>query len=312
MFKSLHKTSNKFDFFKLAALLAAIVFSVSGCGGPSDKGRLTGEDTLHDALGREVRLTGTPARVMALAPSMTEMLFFVCDTGQIAAVTQNCDYPAAAKLKPVVNNYPMDFETLLRVRPDLVFAVEGITPLADAQRIEQLGIPVYYQQYSTVEDIFTGIETVGRITGNGDRATQLVDSLRRVKKKIGAETSMLNKPSVLAITWQDPIYVYGKNTVFTDKLSVAGGKNAVETVFEAQYPALTREYVLKINPDIIIGGGFGKMDSTFFRQYPELRRVNAYRNRRIYDLTDDLMARPGPRVVESILELKEAIHGKKL
>jgi iron complex transport system substrate-binding protein len=70
--------------------------------------------------------------------------------------------------------------------------------------------------------------------------------------------------------------------------------------------------VLKINPDIIIGGGFGKMDSTFFRQYPELRRINAYRNRRIYDLTDDLMARPGPRVMESILELKEAIHGKKL
>ncbi len=311
MCKSLHKTSNKFDFFKQLFPGVILLLSFTGCGGYSDKRGLAEGDTLLDALGREVRLVRKPGRVMALAPSMTEMLFFVCDTGQIAAVTQNCDYPAAARRKPIVNNYPMDFEALLRVRPDLVFAVEGITPLADARRMEELGIPVYYQQYHTVEDIFTGIETVGRLTGNAARAVHLTDSLRRVKKEIQTQTAGLQKPSVLAITWQDPIYVYGRNTVFTDKLAIAGGRNAVDTVFEAQYPALTREYVLKINPDIIIGGGFGKMDSTFFRQYPELRRINAYRNRRIYDLTDDLMARPGPRVVESILELKEVIHGKK-
>jgi iron complex transport system substrate-binding protein len=161
-----------------------------------------------------------------------------------------------------------------------------------------------------VEDVLNGIETVGRITGDAGRAKRLADSLRTIKNTIRDEMVALPKPSVLGIIWQDPIYAYGRNTVFTDKLVTAGAVNAIDTVFEAESPALTREYVLKINPDIIIGGGFEKMDTTFFRQYPELRKINAYRNRRIYRLTDDLMSRPGPRVIESILELKNVIHPK--
>ncbi|CAA9301744.1 MAG: Vitamin B12 ABC transporter, substrate-binding protein BtuF [uncultured Cytophagales bacterium] len=291
------------------ALFLGILLAAAGCGGNPASHEAVRADTLRDALGRQVRLAGTPRRVMALAPSLTEMLFLVCDSGQIAAVTQNCDYPAAAKRKPVVNSYPVDFEGLLRVKPDLVFAVEGITPLADARRIEDLGIPVYYQQYRTVEDVLRGIETVGTLTGHAEKAGRLADSLRTRRDAIRRETANLPKPKVLAIIWpQDPIYVFGRNTVFSDKLAAAGGVNAVDTVFEAESPALTREYILKINPDVIISDGFAKMDTTFFRQYPELRRVNAYRNRRVYRLSDDLMSRPGPRVVESILEIRNAIH----
>ncbi len=285
------------------------MLGVAGCGGNSGQQATLGVDTLHDALGRAVVLDGPPRRVMALAPSLTEMLFLVCDTGQVVAVTQNCDHPAAARRKPVVNSYPVDFEGLLRVKPDLVFAVEGITPLADARRIEDLGVPVYFQQYHTVEDVLQGIEAVGAITGHGDRARRVADSLRTLRDAVRRETADLPKPKVLGVIWPgDPIYVFGKNTVFSDKLAIAGGVNAVDSAFKAESPALSREYILKINPDVIIGGSFEKMDTTFFRQYPELRRVSAYRNRRIYALTDDLTSRPGPRVVESILEIKNAIH----
>lgn len=287
----------------------ALLLVATGCGGNSGQREALRADTLRDALDRPVVLDGPPRRVMALAPSLTEVLFLVCDTSQVVAVTQNCDHPAAARRKPVVNSYPVDFEGLLRIKPDLVFAVEGITPLADARRIEDLGIPVYFQQYRTVEDVLKGIEAVGAITGHGERGRRMADSLRTLRDAIRRETAALSKPKVLGVIWPgDPIYVFGKNTVFSDKLIIAGGVNAVDSAFQAESPALSREYILKINPDVIIGGGFEKMDTTFFRQYPELRRVGAYRNRRIYALTDDLTSRPGPRVVESILEMKNAIH----
>ncbi len=305
----LHNPGNKFDFFAIIIPCLAVLLAVAACGSGSNSREALRADTLRDALGRAVLLDGPPRRIMALAPSLTAMLFLVCDTNRIAAVTQNCDSPPATKRKPVVNSYPVDFEGLLRIKPDLVFAVEGITPLADARRIEDLGIPVYYQQYRTVEDVLKGIEAIGTITGYAQRAQRLADSLRTLQEAIRKETATLPKPKVLGIIWpEDPIYVFGRNTVFSDKLAVAGGVNAVEAIFEAESPALTREYILKINPDVIIGGGFEKMDTTFFRQYPELRRVNAYRNRRIYRLTDDLMSRPGPRVVESILEIKHVLH----
>ncbi len=77
-------------------------------------------------------------------------------------------------------------------------------------------------------------------------------------------------------------------------------------------PALTREYILKLNPDVLIGGSFGKLDSTFFKNYPELKRIRAYQTRRVYGITGNLMERPGPRVVESVRELQKLVAGKQL
>ncbi|MBC7922060.1 MAG: ABC transporter substrate-binding protein [Ferruginibacter sp.] len=263
---------------------------------------------LTDDLGRTVTLPEPPRRVMALAPSLTEMLFFVCDPGQVVAVTQNDNFPAAVNHKPVVNTYPMDFEGLLMQKPDLVFTTDGMTSLADAERIGKMGIPVYYQTYQTVEDVLTGILDIGRITGHADRATARVDSLRARLRAIEQRTKGLSRPRVLSITWTDPIYVYGKNTLLTDKLRLAGAANAVDSVFKVPYPALSREYILRLNPDVVLGGPLGRMDSTFFRLYPELKRTSAYRHRRVYRVTDDLNARPSPRVVEAVEELRSLIH----
>jgi iron complex transport system substrate-binding protein len=236
------------------------------------------------------------------------MLFAVCDTSQIVAVTQNCNFPEAVESKPVVNNYPMDYETLLKVKPDIIFTVEGITPLADAERMAQMKIAVYYQKYATVEDIFEGLTDIGKIMGREKQAAKLIDSLRHIKEQISRQTATLAKPKVLAITWHDPIYAYGKNTIFTDKLRIAGAVNAVDTVFDAPFPALSREYILKIDPEVILGGSFERMDSTFFRLYPELRKTSAYQSKKIYDVTDDLQSRPSPRVMQSVVEIEQLIH----
>ncbi|WBO82962.1 ABC transporter substrate-binding protein [Hymenobacter yonginensis] len=266
---------------------------------------------LRDDLGRPLQVAAHPRRIMALAASSTEMLYAVADTATIVARTQVCDYPAAALRKPVVSSYPLDMEKLVALHPDVVFTVEGITSQEDAARLASFGIPVYYQRFTTVEDVFRGLQDIGRILGRQPQARRLTDSLRRELRAVAAATQPRQKPPrVLAITWQDPIYAYGQNTLFTDKIRLAGGQNAVVEQFAQPYPALTREYILKLNPDVLIGGSFGKLDSTFFRNYPELKRIRAYQQRRVYGITGSLMERPGPRVVESVRELQRLLKGK--
>lgn len=291
-------------------LLLFFILLLAACSSEKDSAEQKQPENivLTDDLNRKVVLSGKPRSVVSLAPSMTEMLFFVCDTSQIVGVTQNCNYPAAVKTKPIVNNYPMDFEALLKVKPDLVFTKDGITPMADTERMKQMGIPVYYQSYSTVEDILDGLEDIAKIMGREEVSRSKIDSLRALKNTIVQQTQSLPKPSVLAITWKDPIYAYGKNTILSDKLQLAGAVNAIDTIFDNPYPALSREYILKINPDIILGGTFNEMDSSFFNLYPELKKTNAYRNKRIYKVTDDLNSRPSPRVIEAVIELKNYIH----
>jgi iron complex transport system substrate-binding protein len=290
--------------------LLSFMLLLAACSAKKDSAEQKQPETivLTDDLKREVILSRQPERVVSLAPSITEMLFFICDTSQIVAVTQNCNYPAAVKTKPIVNNYPMDFEALLKVKPDLVFTKEGITPMADAERMKQMGIPVYYQAYETVEDIMDGLMDIAKIMGREEISRSKIDSLRNIKNNILQQTQFLSKPTVLAITWQDPIYAYGKNTILTDKLRLAGAVNAIDTVFDNPYPALSREYILKINPDIMLGGTFNEMDSSFFKLYPELKKTKAYQNKRIYKVTDDLNSRPSPRVIEAVIELKKYIH----
>lgn len=262
---------------------------------------------VRDDLGRVLTLPTHPRRIMALAPAMTEMLYAVADTATIVARTQVCDFPAAVRRKPVINSYPLDLERLVGLKPDIVFTTEGLTAPADAQRLQELGIAVYYQRYERTEDIFRGLTDLGRLLDRAAVAGRVVDSLRQQLRTIEALPKPTRPSRVLAITWTDPIYVYGQNTLFTDKIRLAGGRNAVVEQFAQPYPALTREYILKLNPDILLGGSFGKMDSTFFRLYPELKRTNAYRTRRVYEATDDLMSRPSPRVVEAVQELRRLI-----
>lgn len=277
-----------------------------GCQSEAEK---TGTVPVRDGLGRTLSLPAHPRRVLALAPSMTEILFAVADTATIVARVPQDNYPAAVYRKPVVNNYPLDLERLVLLKPDVVFTIEGITSVDDAKRLQDLGIPVYFQRYRTVEDVFKGIDEVGRLLGREVQSKRLTDSLRQQFAPLSHSVTRppSQSPNVLAITWLDPIYSYGQNTLFTDEIRLAGGQNAVLETFPQPYPALTREYILKLNPDVLLGGSFGKLDSTFFKNYPELKRINAYKNRRVFAITGNLMERPGPRVLESVRELQGLI-----
>ncbi|MHC2993361.1 iron ABC transporter substrate-binding protein [Pontibacter sp. HJ8] len=290
--------------------LPGVLFLLIALACSPDTKQQTGEElVLQDGLGREVRLPHQPKRVLAFASSMTEMLFAVCDTANIVGRTPQCDYPTGVYSKPIVNNYPVDLEQVLALKPDLVFTVEGITPLEIAARLEELGIPVYYQKYRSVEDIFQGIEDLGRIMNREQQANHLADSLRKQVQAIEHRYSQqAHKQRVLTITWSDPIYVYGQNTILTDQLRILGAQNAVQEVFDQPYPALSREYVLKLNPDVLLGGSPERLEKEFFSLYPELRKIAAYQNKRIYAPTGNLIERPGPRVVESIVELEGFLY----
>lgn len=295
--------------YTLLGIAASILLLLNACGNNNTK--QAGEEfvILEDDLGRKLELKSQPKRVFALASSMTEMLYAVLDTATIIARTPQDDYPAAVFSKPVVSNYPVDYEQILLLKPDLIFTIEGITPLDVAERLAELGVPVYYQKYETVDDIFTGLEDIGRIMGQEQQAKQLTDSLRQEVASITQKYKSVAQPQqVLAITWKDPIYVYGQNTIFTDKLRILGAENAVKEVFEQPYPALTREYILKLNPDVLLGGTKEKLENEFFSLYPELRKIKAYQNNRIYNPTDNLQSRPGPRVVESLRELEGFLY----
>ena len=285
----------------LIGIISIIFFSFS-CSSPSNNQSQSVSSIVIDDLGREIELNEVPKRVISLAPSITEIIYFIGADDKLVARTQACDYPAEVEKLSIVSTYPLDIESIVKLKPDLVFSVDGIVNTDQIKKLEELGVKVFFQKYATIDEINKSINTIGKIMGVEEKALDLVDSLNFELEKVTIQNK--NLLEVLNVTWSKPIFIYGKDTPFTSKVEAAGGENAMKEILNSPYPEITREYILKMNPDVIIGNDFEKMDSTFFGYYPELKSISAYKKKQIFEVDDNLMSRPSPRYIESIIELK--------
>jgi iron complex transport system substrate-binding protein len=260
-----------------------------------------------DDLGRKVKFKRESHRFLPLAPSVTEMLYLVCDTSEIIGRTPNCNFPAAVFSKPVVNNYPPDLEKILYLKPDLVITKDGMLSLAQAEAIEKMGIPVFFQKYDKVEDIFSGLEELSIITGHEKTGKLLVDSLRTLMQEMEDPSKTKKAKKVLMMISKESYFVFGKDTYASDIIRMAGAVNAVDSIYNNPYPVLSAEYILKVNPDVIIGGTPVGLEKDFFELHPELKRTNAYKTKQYFTVNDDYLSRPGPRVVEAVKVIRDLV-----
>ena len=264
--------------------------------------------TLVDDLGREVKIKKESHRFLPLASSVTEILYLICDTAEIVGRTQTCNYPPEVLLKPVVNNYPPDLEKILFLKPDLVITKDGMLSLPQAAAIEKMGIPVYYQKYDKVNDIVNGLEKLAEITNHKEKGKKIADSLRTEIQKYSGIPDSSQKKKVLLLISKESYFVFGKDTYASDILRLSGGINAIDSIYENPYPVVSAEYILKVNPDIIMGGESVGLNKDFFELHKEMKQTKAYANHQYYTINDDYLSRPGPRVVEAIKLIQQIIE----
>ncbi len=259
-----------------------------------------------DDQGSTVQVSSQRNRFIGLAPSVTEMLATICPDSQIIGRTQNCDYPSSILSKKIVNNYPIDFEALLQLNPDVIFALDGINSAPDILRLRELGLTVYVLKTTSIDSVIFAMNKIGAVSGNVEKSKEEVMKLQLAIDgfKNSNPTTKEDSRSFLALASVSPIYVFGQNTLFSEKLRLIGHQNAVKEVLSSPYPELNSEYILTLNPDVLLGGSFEMMDSTFFTIYPMLKNINAYKTKQVYKVSDDLMSRPNPRIPESLAELQ--------
>ena len=270
---------------------------------PKNSKALSYKDCLH----RRIDLEKQPIKVLGLAPSATEMLAVLCDSENIAGRTPYCNFPAYLSSKPVVNNYPLNLEALLKLKPDFVLTSEGMLPLQEADKLASLGMPVYFQCFKTVNDIPQGLRILGTILGKQAKANEAagkleaqIDSLRNLK--------VTHKPSVLLLIGVDPMYVYGVDSYGSDLLALASAKNVITDTLESPFPVITREYLLKLNPDYILSADSLALHQNLLKLYPELKQLKAFQKKQLGILTDDLVSRPGPRLIQAACEIRRLLN----
>lgn len=278
----------------------AVVVLLSSCA--SRNSSPAGTRTIIDELGRTVHILSRAERVVSLAPSVTEILFALGAGDRVIGVTSYCDFPPEARLKESVGDtLKPSVERIVALRADLVIVSTASQVESSVQKLEELGISVYVSNPRSVEGVLESIDRIGELIDVRDVARELTRRLRRRISSIESQAAGPAPPSVFVILGTEPLITAGGASFINDLVSRAGGRSISSDV-KGDYPQYSLETAVAKQPEIIFLQAGGNV-------LPErLRQTPAARGGRVYRLDDDLLLRPGPRVVDGLEQMAAKIH----
>jgi iron complex transport system substrate-binding protein len=265
-----------------------------------------------DSEGRKVSLERPAERIVSLAPHVTEQLFAAGAGAKLVAVSEYSDYPEEAKRLPrVASSAGVDLERVLALNPDLVVAWRLAATAAALERLEALGLPVFYDEPRRLAQIPDSIEALGELAGTTDTARPLAAKLRRELERLRAEYDRRRPVSVFYQISERPLMTLGGRQFVSDAIELCGGRNVfADSALMA--PQVNVEAVLAADPEAIIAAQPDPEDrgwQGFWRRFPGARAVRAGN---LYAVPTTEMHRHGPRAVAATALLCERIDAARV
>ena len=269
--------------------------------------------TLVDGLGRDVVMDAPAQRIVSLAPSNTEILFALGAGSQVVGRDSFSDYPAEAlSVTDIGATYEaLNTELIVSLKPDLILLAE-VNAAEQVKTLEDLGLTVYYlKNPTTLEEMYANLEIVAQLTGRQPEAAELIESLKArvaaVDEKIMPLSSRLSIFYEIDATDPAKPYTAGKGTFITLLIDRAGGYNIAADL--DGYPQLSLEQVVAADPMFIILGdsAYGVTPESIATR-PGWENLSAVKNNQIFPFDDNLVSRPGPRLVDGLEALAKLLR----
>jgi iron complex transport system substrate-binding protein len=275
----------------------ALVLAVAACRAGEGEARPdpTGSRTFLDADGREVRLAVPVRRVVSLVPSATLTLDAIGARDVLVARTDFDTASWAASLPSVGGGLEPSIETIVALRPDLVIRFGGPQDARTPARLDELGIPHMSIRPDDIEDVFSTIRLLGRVTGRDGAADSLVTRLRRELDAVRQRAEGLPPVRTAYVLGGDPPWVAGPGTYVDEIIRLAGGVNVFSDL-GSLYAAVSPEEMVARDIDVVLL----QKGSTFDRRLVDGAHIVE---------VGGALELPGPAVVEAAREVAHALRG---
>lgn len=283
-------------------------------------------------------------RIASLLPSATEIVYALGLDDDLVGVTFECDYPDAARTKPVVSDtslpaglspgeidrvvneraeahaslYTLDADALRRLDPELVLTQDlcavcaiDVSEVSDA--LTHLGCrgEVLTLDPKRLDDVLHSIEQVGAATGTTARARQVVGGLDERLAAVAGAVGDARRPRTFVLEWTDPPYNAGH--WIPDMVVAAGGEPVLAGPGEYSTPR-TWSQIADARPEVVVVApcGYGLAATTeLIRDGAELRRQlgRSTAAEQIWAVdASSYFVRPGPRLVDGVEILAGILH----
>jgi len=268
-----------------------------------------------DNTGNKITIEEEPTEIISVMPSNTEILFELGLGDKVIAVTENDAYPEEVLDLDTVGDFEINVEKIISLDPDLVLAHESsVASSFDAyEQIQDAGINVYFVLDATsIEETYDSITEIGQITGANQAAEEVIADMKAGFAEIEAIVNNIEedekKTVLFEISPEPEIFTGGKGTFFNELIEVIGAENVAGDL--DGWPQIDPESIIDLNPDVIL---------TVYGEYVEdateqvlnrdgFSEVTAVKEKAVYDVDEDMVSRPGPRLVDGAREMGQAVY----
>jgi iron complex transport system substrate-binding protein len=250
-----------------------------------------------DDRGVALRLPAPAMRIVALAPSITELVYAAGAGDKLAAVPRFSDYPPQAAALPQIGDASsIDAERVLSLRPDLVIGWKSGNRAADIARLERLGFKLFVIEPATLADVPRVLRAIGLLAGTaakaGAAAREFEDGLQALRVRYAGAA----KVRVFYEIWHQPLMTVNGRHMISDVIRLCGGEN-IFAELPVLTPVVSLEDVIARKPEVVLGGGSAMSADELAALWRQHANLAGLRDLPALRVDPDSIQRQTPRVL---------------
>ena len=289
----------------------AVALVLAGCGSQPSPTTSPTPSAAESYTAAGVTLDKRPEKIVSLSPTATETLFAIGAGSQVVAVDDQSNYPADAP-KTTLSGFKPNAEAIAAKQPDLVIIANDIDKIK--AQLTTLKIPVYLASAATsLPEAYQQFTDLGALTGHRAEANALAG---KAKDEIGKLVAGVPPhPHTKYYYELDPtLYTVTSKTFVGSLFALFGLVNVADPAdadgSKGGYPQLGPEALINANPDMVFlaDSKCCKQSLDTVKARPGWANVTAVRTGQVIALDDDIASRWGPRIVDLVRAIADAVN----
>jgi iron complex transport system substrate-binding protein len=303
---------NKLTKAGFAGLFLSLTAVLASCGGSSTSTTDTAAVTadVYPVTVGDLTLEAQPVSIISLSPTATEMLYAIGAGSQVVAVDEYSNFPAeAVALGTKLSGFEPNIEAISSYSPDLV--IVSYDPGTLVEQLGTLNIPVFVAGAAmSLENVYEQIEQLGVLTGHSQAAIEVSKTLQTGIEDAVASVKFSDPPLSYYYELDNTYYSVTSNTFVGQIFNLFGMRNIADNVESGNdYPQLSAEVIVSSDPDFIFLADTKccAQDATTVAARDGWGGLKAVTANQIVELDDDVASRWGPRVLNLITAIRDAV-----
>jgi len=241
-------------------------------------------------------------RIVSLNAAATHLLVDLGLEDKIIGVSDTFSNPSAVKEKPKVGRGfgNINVEAVLSLRPDIVFAYNS-----DAEILKKQNINVFIVETCNLNEVISLVLEIGKVTNRKSQARQIAGRMQKQIEEIQEKLKEVKFQPLVYFEAGSIGRTRAPGSLTHDLITMAGGINLAKDE-SVPFPLLSNEYIIEMNPDIIILEEYGVSEQAL-KKRDGWQDINAVKNNKIF-ISPVIYTNYTPKCVEGLEQYARWFH----